>query len=177
MSIRDININIVLLVILIVVISFFAGKHLFNVYGVKQPLSTELKAIDGVDTVELIENNNRTDIKVSLKPKVDLYKIYQEIAETSADELGEKKGEILVRENNSSSLNKVYYQIHYAIYEGISTNKFTNMKDNIEKNLNDSDIKYKLWVNNNKVLLRLDGKEKSLYRIVSRNNKGGAENG
>mgnify|MGYP006287812961 FL=1 len=110
MSIRDININIVLLVILIVVISFFAGKHLFNVYGVKQPLSTELKAIDGVDTVELIENNNRTDIKVSLKPKVDLYKIYQEIAETSADELGEKKGEILVRENNSSSLNKVYYQ-------------------------------------------------------------------
>ena len=51
------------------------------------------------------------------------------------------------------------------------------MKENIENNLDNYNIDYKLWVNNNNVLLRLDGKEKSLYKILSRNTKGGVDSG
>ena len=177
MSIKDININIVLVVILIVVIGFFAGKYLFNVYGVKQPLTTELNTINGVEKVELIENNDQTDIKVYLESKVDFQKTFMQISQISGKELGVEKGNIIVGSNNNTYLDQMFYKIHLAIYEGISTNRFTVMKNNIEKSLSNSDIDYKLWVNNENVLLRLDGKGESLYRILSRNNKGGVDSG
>jgi hypothetical protein len=177
MSIKDINLKIVLIVILIVMVAFFSGKYLFNIYGVKQPLKTELKNINGVKEIELIESDNKTDIKVYLKPNVNFQKTYQRITKLSGDELGKKKGDILVGTDSNSYLNDIYYQLHFAIYEGISTNKFTVLRENIEQSHNNFKFDYKLWINDNNILLRLDGKGNSLYKIISRIDRGGVNSG
>lgn len=184
MNFKGIRLNIVIVIIALVIILFFSGQYLFKLYGVNRPIKEEIMAIDGVAGLDILNENNSTDILISFDDNINFHETYKKIRKITNDKLGNETGKIIIKNDNIEKLENVFYELHYAIYEGIATNKFVMMNENVKNitdknNIND----FKLWIDNDAVYLQLNNDNKSLYRRIpysgiNKNlNKGGGTSG
>ncbi|MTI60643.1 MAG: hypothetical protein FH762_11835 [Firmicutes bacterium] len=184
MEFKGVKINIVAIVILIILISFFVGQHFYKVYNIDKPIKEEIAGVDGVKEVEMVNKDGKMDMILSLDPAIDFYHVYKEIEGIFADSKINDKGSIIIKNESNSDLDNVYYRLHYAIYEGIKTNKFVTMEENVAEIVEESEFTdYKLWIDNEAVYFQLNGDETSLYKKISYNKtitvhtEGGGSNG
>jgi len=165
-----INFKLVILIIVIALVTFFGGNYLFNHYNVSQPLINELIEMEEIKEVELLTNSGKTDIEIKPDNNIDnFYVFYDRINKIADNHLEDSKGQINILNNSNQHLEKIYHDIHFALYEGISSSEFTVMKDNIDEIINNKQLsEYNLWVDNEKVYLQLVDANNYLYKIVPR---------
>ena len=78
------------------------------------------------------------------------------------------KGKIIITNNSIKELSASYLQMHYAIYEGINTGRFLEMKKNIDDIALSLELdNYQVWVDNEAVYLQLDKNNNSFYSRIS----------
>ncbi len=181
MEFKGFRINIIILVVVVVLALFFSGQYLFKIYNIDKPIKSEILALEEVNDVSIIDNNDKKDLLIDFHSGIDFYESYQKVHQIMQDKLGNKSGNILISENNQNSkeLAEVYYKLHYAIYQGINTGYFLEMEKNIESIVGMYNIdSHKIWVDNNAIYMQLDNNDKSLYkRIVFNNNLVNIEGG
>lgn len=170
MEFKGLKINIIILVAIIVIIAFFTGKHLLEMYNVDKPLKEELLSINGVkDDLILVDNNNKTDIIISFKTGINFYQVYKEVEKTSLEMLGKSFGKIIIKNDSNKKLDDAYYKMHFTIYEGLATNKFTIMEEEFREIAESSKLKnYKIWVDNHAIYLQLSDGISHLYKRIER---------
>ena len=172
MEFKGLKINIIFLVIIAVILVFFAANHLINIYNVNRPLQDKLKSFTEIEDFLIIDVNGQIDLLITFQPAVDFYHLYQEIDKIAADNLGVKKGKIIIQNEGSNKLNQVYYQLQYALFEGLATSEFVDMEKNIREIVTVNNLAdYKLWIDNQAVYLQLDDDDSSLYRRIPCNNR------
>lgn len=170
MEFKGIKLYIIIFVIIAVIGLFYTGQYLFDIYKIDKPLKEEISAIEGIKDIKIINNNNLNDLFVSFEPGIDFYSSYQKINEVMETKLGSKSGNIIIDNNSSTELEEIYYQIHYAIHEGINTGKFLEMKENVEEIVSNVEIdNYRLWIDNDAVYLQLDKNNSSFYNRIPYN--------
>ncbi|MFW6016796.1 MAG: hypothetical protein ACOCRK_10195 [bacterium] len=166
---NKINFKFVIVIIIIVMLLFLGGRYLFKHYRIDQPLENELMELQEVEKVELISNENKTDIKVKLNRNTDLYNIYLKIEELSQNHLEDKFNKIILEDNSNSNLEKIYYETHYAVFEGLATFEFTDMKSNIEKIMENKNIDdYEIRVDNERIYLKFVDGDNYMFKTISR---------
>ncbi|NLM96694.1 MAG: hypothetical protein GX175_03620 [Halanaerobiaceae bacterium] len=169
MEYKGIKLYIVLIVMLTVISLFFVGKSLYRIYNIEKPIKEELLALNGVGYVDIVKKEGRVDIYLTLLPDQDFFAIYQEIEKTVKNKIGNNSGDIIIL-NNDKTLEDVYHRIHFAIYEGIYTNKYLEMERNVKEIAANEGIKdYKLWVDNDAVYIQLNKNNKSFYKRIPNN--------
>lgn len=172
MEFKGVKINIVAIVILIILISFFVGQHFYKVYNIDKPIKEKIAGVDGVKKVEMLNTDGKMNMILSFDPAIDFYHVYKEIEGIFTDSKIDDKGSIIIKNDSNSDLEDVYYRLHYSIYEGIKTNKFVDMKENVAGIVEQSDFTdYRLWIDNEAVYFQLNGDEVSLYKRVPYNKK------
>ncbi len=176
MEYRGIKINIVLLIIVIAMILYFTGNFIINKYNVEKPLIDEIIAIEGIEDIELTEKNDKTKLKIKLANNGDLYNVYKNVDNIASEKIGDGNYEIIVSNKESNKLQLIYFRLHYAIYEGIATKKFTVMNKNIKEIVEENNLQYyNLRIDSENVYLKLADNNSVFYHIIPRNsdNRGG----
>ena len=178
MEYRGIKINIVIYIIIVVLIVYFSGNFIINKYNVQKPLLTEIESLENIENVQLLENNDRTKLKIKLNRNAELYDVYLNVKEIATEKIGEDNFNIIIDNQENDNLVNIYFKAHYAIFEGIATNKFTEMNEDIKEIAVKSDLKeYKLWIDSNNLYLKLADEDSAFYHIIPRNsNNRGGEN-
>ncbi len=170
MEFKGLKINIIFLVIIIVIIVFFIGQYLFKLYNIDKPVIEEIRAISGVKDVRLIDNNEKIDVLVTFEKGIDFFTVYKEIDEILTTKINKQKGNLLIKNEDTGDLDKVYYDMHYAIYEGMSTNRFVEMEKKVKEiAVNHNINNYKLWIDSNAVFLQLESDGHTLYHRLPYN--------
>ncbi|MFW5998564.1 MAG: hypothetical protein ACOC1O_02235 [bacterium] len=175
---RNFNYKFVIVIIVLVLFIFLGGKYLFQQYRVNQPLENQLLEYDKVKNVELIDNNNKTDVKIELKKSVNIYNAYQEIENISQNHLEDDFGKIILLDDRNSRLEEIYYELHYTLFEGIVTSRYTRMKTQFDEIIEKKGIEdYELRVDNENIYLKLVDNDNYLLKVISGNNseKSGGE--
>ncbi len=169
MEYKGIKINIVILIIAVVLMIFFAGKFIMTKYNVEQPLLESINNVNGIENVELIDSNGKINIKITVTDDADFYQTYKNVVEITETQLAEDKGNVLINNKTSPALNDIYHKIHFSIYEGIATSQFTKMNSEIEEIAQTSGLKdFKVWIDNNNLYLKMSDGDNYLYKIISR---------
>ena len=167
-EIKGLKIYIVIFVTLLIVGLFFAAQYLLALYRIDKPLRDQLAALEGIKGLEIIENAKSTDIRLELEPGIDFYNLYQNVDGIMEKILGNKRGKIIITNNSIKELSASYLQMHYAIYEGINTGRFLEMKKNIDDIALSLELdNYQVWVDNEAVYLQLDKNNNSFYSRIS----------
>jgi len=180
MEFKGFKINIIILVVVVVLGLFFSGQHLFKIYNVDRPIKNEILALEQINDVSIIDNNDKKDLLIEFNSGIDFYESYQEVHQIMQDKLGNKSGNIIITENdqNSKELDDIYYKLHFAIYQGINTGYFVEMEKNIQSIVGINNIdSHKIWVDNNAIYIQLDNNDKSLYKRIIFNNNIDTEGG
>jgi hypothetical protein len=164
---KGLKINIIVMVIGIVLLSYFIGQYLLKTYSIDKPLQEELLKIEEIEKIELVENDGKKDIIVFFKPGINLFQTYKKIAEISTERLGDRQGRIIIENETDRYLTDLYYKLHYALYEGLATHEFVNMEHNVREIIADYDLDdYKLWIDNEAVYLQLAEGNNSFYKRI-----------
>ena len=111
-------------------------------------------------------------------PGIDFYELYQKIEGKIEDVTSNRKADIIIVNDTGSELSESYYQLHFALYGGINTGRFLEMKKNIDDILSTEDLaSYRVWVDEKAVYLQLDKDNDSFYCRIAYKNKGIKEGG
>lgn len=176
MEIKGLKFYIIIIVTIAIVGLFFTAQYLLDVYQIEKPLKNELASLEGVREIELIENNKSSELIVMVKfePGIEFYNLYQEIERILEKILGSRSVNIIITNESISELAEVYYQVHFAIYEGINTGKFLEMKANIDGIVYAEELdNYRVWIDNEAVYLQLDKNNNSFYTRIAYNDING----
>lgn len=184
MEFKGLRINIILLAIIVVILVFFTVNHLLKIYNIERPLQDRLKSFTEIEDFLLINSNGKIDLQITFRPDIDFYHLYREINQIAAEHLGSKKGKIIVENTDSKQLDQVYYQLQYALFEGMATSQFVTMEKNISRIVKANQLAdYKLWIDHQALFLQLDDGKSSLYQRIpyhkplTLNQAGGGSNG
>lgn len=127
-----------------------------------------VKQVRGVLNVEIKKSAEENIITVKAGKVDDFSKMYESIQQVIKSRY--KKYDIKVVDNRDDYLNKIFYRIHFAIYEAAANNDFVYMKSVIDKNLANIDLdSYKVFIDDNNVYVQLIKGDKYLYEIIPRN--------
>lgn len=171
MEFKGIKLNIIIIVTLIVIALFFTGQYLYRIYNIDKPIIKEILALDAIKDVRIRDNNNKLDLLLTFYPDIDFFNSYQEINKIMEDKLGNKSGNIIIENIYDNELEDIYYKLHFAIYEGVNTNKFVNMEKNVGSVAKTYNLdNYKIWIDNHAIYVKLDKNNNSFYRRIPYNN-------
>ncbi|MEJ6951638.1 hypothetical protein [Natronospora cellulosivora (SeqCode)] len=170
MEFKGFKLNIIIVVFLLVIAVFFAGRYYYNVFSVERPIVEEILALDAVDDISLIEKQGKMDVIVKLIPGSDFFKTYQEIDIIMDEKLNNNRGNITIENHSTGDLEDLYYKLHYALYEGVNNKSFVAMEERINNIVIDNNIKdYRLWVDTQAVYLQLNNENSSFYKRIPYN--------
>ncbi|MCK4257716.1 MAG: hypothetical protein KAX49_01990 [Halanaerobiales bacterium] len=163
------RIVIVLVVLVLGLISIFGAQYFIKTYRFEEPFKEKVLAIEGIDQVNLIDTEDGKRIVLTLGNAVVLDEAFLKVEELAHQSL-KGKIKIEIEDQASPTMKDLYHEMHFAIYEGITTGYFTQMVKRIneigaENQVQDLDIK----IDQNYVYLKLVKNGEMYSKIVTRN--------
>ena len=169
MNIKGFRLHIIVMVALVSFLLFFGGKFFYQRYLVLEPLLRQVRAIEGVEEVQVSSLGNGKLFAVSLGDVEDLVDTYGEIDRQLEEILGEQSYSLFLLDGRNKQLERVYHSIHFAIYEAIARGNFTHLAAVVNEEAADNGLgKYRVTVDNERVYLQLHLGDAYLYEIISR---------
>jgi hypothetical protein len=172
MRIKGFNIFIVIFAFALSLVGGMALERVMGTYTVDKPLQQMLKEIEGVQTYEVEKDAGKTNLIIQLHDVDDLQRTYKELYRVSAKLLGKRLGTIRISDNRDSTLNQLYYKIHYGLYEAATRGNFGTMDVMVRDALAPyNEIAYKLSVDNSRIYFQMECNEKYVYEIIPRSTR------
>lgn len=163
----------VALIFICVVLAGIGLKYVYDRTFVTSPIEREGEAIPGVISVELKDGtDSRTDVSVLLAGDAIIEDVYPRLQEVADSILKSSSGRLVITDRRNERLSEAYYRIHYALYEGAGTGRFTHMIEVVEGELQRFDLYAKrITVTDEHVFVTLrEDKENEAYlhAVISR---------
>lgn len=171
MNWRKYNWSILVTCIVLTFAAAFSSYFLWQHYVLVKPLTQAIQEIDGVETATLgpqDRNKALQEIQITLLQVPNLQVTYQTISNKVTTIAGDKKYKIILHDHRTPELEQLYYSIHYYIYEGISTGKFSTMSEIIREKANAADAKAQIYMDSNYIYLQLTTTTGNLVQVIPR---------
>lgn len=148
--------------------AIFGVQYIVKTYRFEEPFKERVLSIEGIEGVRLENGADVTKIYLTMGMEVDVQKSFQEVTEV-VNEMMKGKTAIEIEDRASSVMAEFYRQMHYSIYEGIASGRFTAMAEELkviagENRLDD----YTLQVDNGNVYLKLVKDGEVFIKVVPR---------
>jgi len=149
------------------------GLYLRQRQMVDEPLLKRINAYQGVETVELIQQNNEYIILVKLGLVDDLSIVHREIDEEIRKLLGGKRYRLVIIDERDETLEAVFLRIHLGLFEAESRGNFTNMGERVNEIVEEFKLeKDKLVVDKEYIYFQAAKGQNYMYIIIERNCSG-----
>ena len=162
----------IVLFIIAFVITFSLGLgayYLYSRYNVEKPLLAQIDGLSSVEESVMDKQDNIYTISVTLGRVENVQEIYKQLDEVARQKLGKRQYQIIINTQNNTIMDRVHYDIQPIVYEALANNQYVWMKDEIGKFARQEQIKYKMFVDDNRVYLQFSDGDDYQYYIVDRN--------
>jgi DNA-directed RNA polymerase subunit L len=139
--------------------------------AVHLPLDKALNDIDGVIAVTLDDNNKISDnatIYVTLDDTSNIQKTYIEISTKIEQTLKSSEYTLEIKDNRSTELEEMYYDIHYYIQKAMVDGDFPLLDAKVREKADLAGAAAKVYVDEEHIYLQISKSDHTLYSVVSR---------
>ncbi|MBE3574659.1 MAG: hypothetical protein IMW99_04270 [Firmicutes bacterium] len=162
------RIEVVIIAFVVVLAAAFGARYLWVRLEITRPMVESFQAIAGVTHVQAIQVGQGKQLRITLGNVEDLAATYHQVLQVAA-QYGYRPSQIQWVDKRDGRLEKVYYQMQYALWEGIATGKFTLMASRLEAQARQAKLeRFRLYVDDSHVYLGLWDQGHYLYEIVPR---------
>ncbi|NLW07257.1 MAG: hypothetical protein GX039_04665 [Clostridia bacterium] len=147
------------------------GNWLLRHLSQEKPLTDALLENKTVEAVAIDSTGAILEIRVKLRPVDNLQRAYQEI-ETSIRKVYDQPGvKLVIQDQRSPALEKLWLTSQYAIYEAAVQGNFTKMATAVDQLARQAGLdNYAVNIDANNIYLQLSEGENYLYQVVPRQN-------
>jgi hypothetical protein len=167
-----INYKLVVGVLVVGLILFFAGNYLFDNYQVNNVLSDNLIQVEGVEDVSINEVESGYEFSVTLSQIDDLRQTYIEIEEQIAKVVD---AEYTVKFNSSLKASELESLVDLALYEASQTGKFIELGQRIRMYKTQYSLsRANVQIDEDYIYVNLVKEGDTMYKVINRqgNRKG-----
>ncbi|MGR6835695.1 hypothetical protein [Syntrophomonas erecta] len=173
---NDFKVIVALLALFMVLAVLLGGYRLYNVFGVEKPLINELSELPSVSHVDISQVNKEYQVQVSLAEVDDLQGQYLNIDTIIKERLGNKPYTLDIKDRPNSKLNRLHAYLQPAIYQALANHEFVWLDQHLAQVVKGEDVKYRMFVDKDRLYLQLNDKENYLYVIAWRESETGKTN-
>lgn len=161
----------IVFVTIMITISVLSGGQLFwQRYAVEKPLSQALQSIEGVESFYWEKNaaDGTMKVYVTLHNVNNFKAAYQNINDSAARVLGQKKFSVVIHDHRTPELEQFYDVINVYVQEAIFTGNFSTMTDRIQQKAASAGISAHVYIDAAYVYLDLKQGTADMYVTVPR---------
>ncbi|MBX5436829.1 MAG: hypothetical protein IRZ33_06400 [Alicyclobacillaceae bacterium] len=162
-------------VICILIVSLavmFGGWRAYLRFNLIDPLESQIRAIPGVKSVQVIAGNPN-EVRIALRPDVaDLQTTYGKIARVVDSAMSGEQ--LVIEDNESPALTQAYENFELILLEGLAKGDYVEMKNEIEQKARAMGIQARVTMDRNNVYIQMKKGGAYLYRIWPLHQGGGA---
>ncbi|MEN6326888.1 MAG: hypothetical protein ABFD18_11865 [Syntrophomonas sp.] len=162
----------VLIAILALILSLgalLAAFYLYKEWGIKEPIVNEIKTIESVHDVKIEEKGQKYEIQVHLNKASDIQKPYQVIVEKVEASLAPEDYQLIIKDQRNARLQTMFNDLQPAIYEALANNQFIWLDEEIAKQLQKTNMKHRIFIDEEHLYLQIIDGNSYLYEIINRN--------
>ncbi|AZR72556.1 hypothetical protein BBF96_03645 [Anoxybacter fermentans] len=172
MFLKGIRPVVVLIALIIGLVVIFGTQYMVQTKFLEEPFKKKVLSIDGIEDVKLIETENGKQVYLIMRSDVELKDAFLEVNRL-AQEMLSGRIEIKIENQVSQDMKELYKRMHFVIYEGIASGKFTWMAAQLEAigleaQLQDLDVQ----VDNNFVYVKMIKNGEVFCKVVPRKAEG-----
>lgn len=158
---KNLKYPIVALAFLLVLGAGLALQRVYVQHRVTGPLAKLTEILPQVESVDVVkEASGKQVVRVRFAEDAPLEEVYPQVETMAQAALGASMERIVIEDERNAVLSQAFYQIHFAIREGATTGKFTDMADVVDHTLRQHPISdHRVTVGDRHVFvaLRADG--------------------
>lgn len=165
MTFKGYRLHIIVLACALIVTIGLGARHIAYGQRVIGPLERDFAALNGVIEARVEQRGEHTDIILTLGAVDDLEKFYSEAEMLRDERLASAR--LVLKDDRTDSLIDAYEQMHFAVYEGAFTGRFTHMAatvDEIARTLPVDGVK--VSVDDRFIYVQVAAGDASLYEVV-----------
>lgn len=146
------------------------GQQLLFQKTVSAPLQTTFAEIPGVSAVQLKDENGKTNVVLRLAGnQIDLSQVYTQVEQVARQRLGNRFGQVVLKDERTAALNEAFYRMHFALQQGIATGQFVEMARAVEQEAASLGLDhFRVYVGDRHVFVQLHQDDHSLYTVLPR---------
>lgn len=169
MQIKGIRVYVVAAAVVVTLAVLLAIQFLYQKYDVEQPLFklySETKLVNKVPVIE--QKGTAVNVILNVKKTDNLRQVYQDLNSYTEQIMAGTKFTIELKDNRNKSLEEVYYQSQFVIYEALAKGDFTKMADVLQQNAVKAGATAKVFIDNDNVYVEILKGKNYLYEIIPR---------
>ncbi|AGB41552.1 hypothetical protein Halha_1614 [Halobacteroides halobius DSM 5150] len=174
---KKINLKVLVLVVVVSLVVFFAGNYLVNYYQINYALQGDLVAISGVKKVKITKLETKYKLEISLNRVENLQQTFNQIKSRVKESLPEKEYKMTFVSEDYFKFEKLSNKVNLALYAAIETGKFLELEERMSIYQERYDLKKaKVQVDASYIYLSLVKGNDEIYKVINRKT-GGENNG
>ena len=159
----------ILLAAAITVAGLLLAASIFHITLLEGSLQKAVLSLPGVVSMTATPQGPQTVVAVSLGRVTDLRDTYTRLMDTVRNTLGDRPFSLVVRDNPDEALQEAYYEAHYAVEEAAVRGDFVSMREQVDEiMLHKPGITYRIYVEQDVILVQMTDAQHYLYRVVPR---------
>lgn len=166
---QGLKIPVIIFTILVGLVVIFGVQWIYQKYSLQNPVNLLLSSNESVESYQMVQENNQVKITLDIKDDANLMQAYNEIQKQLAPKMGRRSFSLLLQDNRDDSLQKVWYNSQYAVYQAIAQGSYQNMAEKINREAGAAGAEVQVYIDEKNIYIRLKKDGRTLDEVISRN--------
>jgi hypothetical protein len=140
------------------------GYQAYQRFYMIDPLTAQLKTVDGVETVQ-VQTGHPVTVRVELGPVQDLQTTYEDVSRTVTQAVG-SAGSIVLVDHADAALRNAYESLLPYVLEGVAKGDYAEMMDTVRAKAQKMGIQARITMDERNIYIQLSQGDHYLYRVM-----------
>ncbi len=163
---KGLNITVIIISLLAGMALFFGAQLLYQKYSFQKPLNTALHENKAVESFQVINENRMKRVIVCIRYDADLMQAYNELQKDLERAMYKRPFVLELNDNRDETLNEIWYESQYAIYQAISQGSFQDMAAVVESKSMSRGAEAYIYIDTANVYIRLKHQGHTLDEVI-----------
>ncbi|MCG9968174.1 hypothetical protein L9W92_08935 [Pelotomaculum terephthalicicum JT] len=172
---QGLKIPVIIFSLLAGLVVIFGVQWIYQKYSIQNPINMVLSGNEAVESYNVSTEGKQIKITLTFKDTADLMQSYNELQKELDPKMGQRSYQLLLKDSRDDSLQQVWYNSQFAVYQAIAQGSYRSMAEEIKQEAAAAGVEAKINIDQKNIYIRLKKDGRTLDEVVARD--GGQSNG
>ncbi|MDF9407438.1 MAG: hypothetical protein A4E52_00865 [Pelotomaculum sp. PtaB.Bin013] len=165
---QGLKIPVIIFSLLAGLVVIFSVQWVYQKYSFQNPLNMVLSSNEAVESYQISTEGKQVKITLTFKDTADLMQSYNELQKELTQKMGQRPYYLVLKDNRDDSLQQVWYNSQFAVYQAIAQGSYRSMAEEIKREAGAAGAEAKINIDEKNIYIRLKKDGRTLDEVIAR---------
>jgi len=169
LSLRGVRPLVVVLALVVTLGLLFGARWLYHRRTVSEPLAQAVGAVEGVQEVKVVQENDRLIVRARVGPTPRLEELVASIGRSLEQARVPEQVELVLSDTRTPELEAAFYDLHFFLQEAVTTGRYSELPARVNGLAEEGRVdRGRVFVSTDCVYVQLELGGSCLYEVIPR---------